>query len=103
MIDASAIYTPQRAQNVMTENDIRKVFELFNNYADVLEHVKIVKIDDIRKKSYTLAINNYVEKKEQNIISPAEVRKQYLEAFGEMIEAEKSKRKLLIEGGYVNE
>lgn len=29
MIDASTIYTPQRAQNIMTEDDIQKVYSLF--------------------------------------------------------------------------
>lgn len=63
MIDASSIYTPQRAQNIMTDDDIQKVFDYYTNYEDVIEHVEIVNIDDIRGKDYTLAINNYVKKK----------------------------------------
>ena len=103
MIDASDIYTAQRAQNIMTDDDVSKVFELYTDYKDVIEKVKVVTIPDVREKDYTLAINNYVEKKEQEIVPPTEVRRQYFEAFDEMREAEEKMINLLLEGGYVNE
>ncbi|MYW22497.1 N-6 DNA methylase [Bacillus thuringiensis] len=103
MIDASDIYTPQRAQNIMTEDDINKVYKLYTDYENIIDKVKVVTIPDVRKKDYTLAINNYIEKKAQEIVPPAEVRKQYFEAFDEMLEAEEIMRNLLMEGGYVNE
>ena len=103
MIDASDIYTDQRAQNIMTDDDISKVFKFYTDYKDVIDKVKVVTIPDVREKDYTLAINNYIEKKEQEIVPPAEVRRQYFEAFGEMLEAEETMRNLLLEGGYVNE
>lgn len=103
MIDASDIYTPQRAQNIMTNDDIGKVFKFYTDYKDVIEKVKVVTISDVKEKDYTLAINNYIEKKAQEIVHPAEVRRQYFEAFDEMLEAEETMRNHLIEGGYVNE
>lgn len=103
MINASDIYTAQRAQNIMTEDDIMKVFKLYTDYKDVIEKVKVVTIPDVREKDYTLAINNYIDLKEQEMVSPAEVRRQYFEAFDEMLEAEETMRSLLMEGGYVNE
>lgn len=103
MIDATSIYTAQRAQNIMTEDDIDKVYQLYAGYEDVIEKVKIVTIDDIKQKDYTLAINNYIEKKEQETVPPAEVRRQYFEAYEEMLEAEETMRQLLLAGGYVNE
>ncbi|MEK3674152.1 N-6 DNA methylase [Paenibacillus sp. FSL R10-2771] len=103
MIDASNVYTPQRAQNIMTENDIRRVFDYYTDYEDVIEHVKIVSVDEIRGKNYTLAINNYIEMKKQETVRPAEVRREYFEAFDEMVEAEEEMLKLLQEGGYINE
>lgn len=103
MIDASDIYTAQRAQNIMTDDDVSKVFEFYTDHKDVIEKVKIVTIPDVREKDYTLAVNNYVEKKKQKIVPPAEVRRQYFEAFGEMREAEETMINLLLEGGYVNE
>lgn len=103
MIDASDIYTAQRAQNIMTDDDIDNVFKFYTDYKDVIEKVKIVTIPDVREKDYTLAINNYIEKKEQEIVPPAEVRRQYFEAFDEMLGAEETMRNLLLEGGYINE
>ena len=103
MIDGSGIYTPQRAQNFMTEADIQTVFDYYTAYEDVIEKVKIVTIADIREKDYSLAINNYIEKKEQETVPPAEIRRQYFEAYEEMLAAEEYMRKLLVEGGYVSE
>ena len=103
MIDASGIYTPQRAQNIMTENDINKVFALYKEYEDVIEKVKIVTIPQIKEKDYSLAINNYIDKREQETVSPADVRRKYFEAYDEMLSAEEKMRKLLVEGGYINE
>lgn len=103
LIDASSIYTPQRAQNIMTEADIQKVFALYSAYEDVTERVKIASIADIREKGYSLAINNYIEKREQESISPAEVRRQYVQAYQAMLQTEEKMKKLLLEGGYVSE
>lgn len=103
MIDASGIYTPQRAQNIMTEEDIQKVYGLYIAYEDVTEKVKVVTIPEIREKDYSLAINNYIEKKEQETVPPAEIRRQYFEAYEEMLAAEEKMRRLLLEGGYVSE
>lgn len=103
MIDGSGIYTPQRAQNIMTEADIQTVFDYYTAYEDVIEKVKIVTIADIREKDYSLAINNYIEKKEQETVPPEEIRRQYFEAYNEMIETKTRMRELLLKGGYVSE
>lgn len=103
MIDGSGIYTPQRAQNIMTEADIQTVFDYYTAYEDVVEKLKIVTIADIREKDYSLAINNYIEKKEQETVPPEEIRRQYIEAYDEMIKAETRMRELLLKGGYVSE
>lgn len=103
LIDASNIFTPQRAQNIMTEEDINKVYSLYEAYEDVPEKVKIVTLADLREKDYTLAVNSYIEKEEEEKISPQEARRQYFEAYEEMISAEEKMRKLLLEGGYINE
>lgn len=103
MIDATSIYTAQRAQNIMTEDDIQTVFDLYTSYEDVIEKVKVVTLDDIRDKDYTLAVNTYVEKKEQEVVSPEIVRQQYFAALDEVREAENKLKELLLKGGYVNE
>lgn len=103
MIDGSGIYTPQRAQNIMTETDIQTVFDYYASYEDVIEKVKIVTIADTREKNYSLAINNYIEKQEQETIPPEEIRRQYFEAYKNVLKAEERMRELLLKGGYISE
>lgn len=103
MIDASNIYTAQRAQNIMTESDIQKVYSLYQAYEDKVDFVKITTIADIKDKGYTLAVNNYIERKEQKTVPQEEVRRQYFAADAEMLEAEKKLKELLLKGGYVRE
>lgn len=103
LIDATNIYTPKRAQNVMEEKDINEVFKLYKNYKDVIEKCKIVSIADIDAAGNTLAVNTYIEKKKQEVVAPEIVRAQYFEALKNVKEAENKMKKLLIQGGYVDE
>ncbi len=103
MIDATEIYTPARAQNYMSEDDIQTVFNLYSNYKDVIEKSKIVTLDEIREKDYTLSVNTYIEKEEQEVVSPEEVRQNYYDALSEVERTEKRMKELLEKGGYVNE
>ena len=102
-IDASQIYTPQRAQNIMTEKNVDETFNLFKGYEDVIEKSKVATIEDIKTKDYTLSVNSYIEKAEQETISPQEVKKSFFQALEEAIATEEKFKRLLIEGGYINE
>lgn len=102
-IDASNIYTPQRAQNIMTEGNVEEVFKLFKDYEDVVEKSKKAEIEDIRAKEYTLSVNSYIEKAPQETICPEEVKKAFLLALDDAIAKEENFKRLLIEGGYINE
>lgn len=102
MIDGSTIFTPQRAQNIMTEDDINRIYEYYDTYKDVEDYVKVVTLDDVRNKDYTLAVSNYIEKAQAETVSPEEVREKYIKAYEEMIAAETKMKKLLSEGGYLN-
>lgn len=103
LIDGSEIYTDQRAQNIMTDDNVNEIFGLYQKYEDVIERSKVVSIDDIREKDYTLAVNTYIEKKKQETISPEVVRQEYHEAVKEVKENEEQLMKLLKEGGYIDE
>lgn len=81
----------------------KRLSDVYTAYEDVIEKVKIVTIADIREKDYSLAINNYIEKKEQEVVPPEEIRKQYFKAYNEMLEAEARMRELLLEGGFISE
>ena len=102
-IDTSQIYTPQRAQNIMTEKNVEEAFNLYKDYKDVIEKSKVATIEDIRAKDYTLSINSYIEKAEQETISPQKIKKNFFQALEEAIAAEENFKRLLVEGGYINE
>ena len=103
MIDATNIYTPQRAQKVMEEKDIQEVFKLYQDYTDVVEKCKIVTINEIDEAGCTLAVNTYIEKKKQKVKAPEVVKSEYYEAIEEVRNAENRMRQLLVKGGYINE
>lgn len=91
-----------RAQNIMTEENIQEVFELYKKYEDVIEKVKVVNLDEIRQKDYSLSVSNYIEKKPEEAIDVEKVKKEYFEAVKEVQENEEKMKKLLIEGGFIN-
>ena len=103
LVDATGIYTAQRAQNIMTEQDIEAVYKLCADYTDVLEKVKIVTLDAIQAKDNSLSVSGYVEKVAKETVSPAEVREEFFAALDAARAAEDQFKKLLEEGGYVNE
>lgn len=103
LIDGSKFYTPKRAQVLMTQEDIDKVYQIYQRYEDEIEVSKIITICDAEKKDFSLALNNYIEKKKVEKASPEEVKRQYFDAYNKMIEAENKMKQLLIEGGYIDE
>ena len=103
LIDASSIYTPRRAQNIMTEGDIQKIYDLYTAYGSKNDYCKVVTKEDIRKAGYTLAVGTYIEKRKQETTPPAEVRRQYYEAVQSVRESETRLKELLAKGGYINE
>lgn len=102
LIDASNIYTPKRAQNVMTLADIDEVYKLYTEYEDVIEKSKVVTIEDLRSRDFTLSVSTYIEKKPVATASPEEIRRQFFTALQEAYAAEDKLKELLQEGGYIN-
>ena len=103
LIDASKIFVAKRAQNILTRENVDRIYNLYTAYQDVLDYAKIVTIDDLRAKDYSLSVNTYIEKTKKKTASPAEVRRQYLETYNEMIACEDATRELLKKGGYISE
>ena len=79
------------------------IMALYQDYKDVIEKCKIVSISDLDAEGNTLAVNTYIEKKKQEVVAPEIVRAQYFEALENVKKAEAKMKKLLIEGGYVDE
>ena len=102
MIDATNIYTAQRAKNIMTESDTDQVYRLWQDYKDVIDKCAIVDLDTIRGKDYTLSVNTYIEKTPAPSIDPKKVREEFFAALKEVQESEAALMELLKEGGYID-
>jgi type I restriction enzyme M protein len=103
LVDATSIYTAQRAQNIMTEQNVNDVYKLCFDYVDVLEKVKVATIDDITAKGCSLSVSGYIEKTATESISPAEIKAQFMKALETAQAAEDMFKALLAEVGYISE
>ena len=99
-IDASKIYTAKRAQNIMTKKDVEEVYNLYKNYENVIEKCQIVELRDVKD---TLVPKIYINKQEVENIDPEIVKANYIKTYNEMKANEEKLKKLLKEGGYINE
>ena len=102
MIDATGIYTAQRAKNIMTEADTDKVFRLWENYENVMDKCAIADLETIRSKDYTLSVNTYIEKTPAPPIDPKKIRAEFYVALKEVRDSEDALMQLLKEGGYID-
>lgn len=100
LIDASEIFTPQRAQNIMTDDDVEKVYELYLNYEDVVETSKIISNSEVKE---TLLPKMYVDKKEIEDYDHKAINKLFIEKYDELLKSEMNTKNILIEGGYIGE
>lgn len=103
LIDGSTIFTPARAQNYVSIENAKTMYDLYAGYADVIDFCKVVTIADVKGKGYDLRANKYIEYTKKETLSPEAVRKNYFTSLAKTRAAEERMRKLLIEGGYVNE
>jgi type I restriction enzyme M protein len=103
LVDASNIYTAQRAQNIMTDENVDEVYKLCSDYSDVLEKCRIATLDDIRGRAWSLSVSGYIEKTARETVSPAEVREQFAVKLATARAAETKFKAMLAEGGYIGE
>ena len=103
LVDGSEIYTAQRAQNIMTEENVEEAYALYTGYKDVVDRSKVVTIEEIAAKDYTLSVNTYIEKTKQETVDPAIVRQKFYEAVANVTAAEEHLKELLKKEGLIND
>ena len=103
LIDGTEIYTPRRAQNILSKKNIAELYKLYINYEDVTEKCKIVTIDDVEQGGFELNVKKYVEQRTKEVVPHAKVLKADYDALAKVRQSEDNMRKLLIKGGYVSE
>ena len=103
LIDGSEIYTPQRAQNILSAKNVAELYKLYSDYENVIEKCGIVSLADVEKGGFELSVKKYIRQKTKEVVPHEKVLKRYYDALTRVRQAEDRTRKLLIEGGYVSE
>ncbi len=81
MVDGSKILTQKRAQNVLEQGDIDRLYALYQNYEDVEDFSKVVTIQEIRDKDYNLSPNRYINYHKEETRPYSEVLAEFRQAY----------------------
>ena len=98
MIDATDIYTSQRAQNIMTLDNITEVFNLYKNYQNLEEKCEIVDVNDIKD---TLVPKNYIKQKGYVKINSEKIKEEYVQLYEKLIQNEQEIKENIKKGGFI--
>lgn len=88
MIDATKILTQKRAQNILSQEDVDRIFQLYTDYKDVEDYAKVVTLDDVKAKEYNLSPNRYVDYHKEEVKPYAEVLTEFKVAIQAVKDAE---------------
>jgi type I restriction enzyme M protein len=95
MIDGTKILTPKRAQNILSPENVDRLYELYTNYQDEEDYAKVVTLSDIEAKDFDLSPNKYVEYHKEAIRPYAEVLAEFKAAYEEVLLREKEFEQLM--------
>ena len=90
MIDGSKILTQKRAQNILADSDIDRLYSLYQNYTDEEDYSRVVTLQDIRDKEYNLSPNRYVAYRKEKIRPYTEVLAEFKEAYEDVKRLERA-------------
>ena len=88
MIDATKILTQKRAQNILSQEDVDRIFQLYTDYKDVEDYSKVVTLEDVKAKEYNLSPNRYVDYHKEEVKPYAEVLAEFKAAIQAVKDAE---------------
>ena len=97
MIDATKILTQKRAQNVLEEKDVDRIYELYKNYEDVEDYSKVVTLEEIASKDFNLSPNRYIVYHKEEIRPYNEVLAEFKAAIHAVKDAEAEFSRLMKE------
>lgn len=86
LIDISTLYEKGRPKNYLTEDTIKKVYEIYTSWKEEEDISKIVSIEELRINDYNLSPSRYLSKNHKDEILPLD------EAIVELEEAEEERR-----------
>ena len=101
MVDGSKILTQKRAQNILSDEDVDRLYKLYSDYADVEDFAKVVTREEIAEKGFDLSVNKYVQYHKETVKSYAEVKDEFDAALEDVKAATEKFRALLCKRGLV--
>ena len=95
MIDGTKILTPKRAQNILEQKDVDRLYELYAYYENVEDFSQVVTLDEIAAKGYDLSPNKYVQYHREAIKPYVEVLAAFKAAYEEVKLREEEFRRII--------
>ena len=95
MVDGTKILTQKRAQNILAEADVERLYSLYADFRDVEDFAKVVTREDVAAKGYDLSVNKYVVYHKEAVKSYGEAKADFDAALGEVDSATAKFRALL--------
>lgn len=95
MVDGTKILTKRRAQNVLEESDVDRLYELYHNYRDEEDFARVVTNEDVLKKDCNLSPNRYIQYHQAERESYDEVLEQFKAAVERVNKAESAYRRTM--------
>lgn len=97
MIDATKILTQKRAQNILEQKDVDRIYDLYNNYENVEDFSKVVTLEEIAAKDFNLSPNRYIDYHKEGVRPYAEVLAEFKAAIQAVKDAEAEFSRLMKE------
>jgi len=106
LINASKEFVKERPKNVLTDDGIGKIYEIYDNWKEVDKFSKIITTEEVVKNDYNLSPSRYVASNDKEEYLPVD------EAILELVQVEEERRGIDAEldsllknmsfGGYIN-
>lgn len=64
-IDASKYFITEKTMNVITDDDIQRIYEAYVNRTDIEKFARVVSLDEIRENDYNCNIPRYIDSAEK--------------------------------------
>ena len=88
MIDGSKILTPKRAQNILSPEDVDRLYDYYTCYSDIEDFSRVVTIKDVEDKDWNLSPNRYINYHKEDVRPYSEVLQEFIDALKAVQEAE---------------
>jgi type I restriction enzyme M protein len=95
MVDGTKILTVKRAQNILSPENVDRLYQLYTDYQDVEDFSRVVTLKEIAEKDYDLSPNKYVNYHREAVRPYAEVLAEFKAAYAEVLQREEEFCKLI--------